>query len=176
MKKILSILLVICMALSVCACSGGDSDAPQKGSDRESYSPDYGELYYEANGIKFGIMDYADEVMEKLPEPSGSFENESCAYQGKDTVYYYDGFELTVHKLDGDDRIIGVKLTDDTVQTPQGLLIGMSETDCASVIDGLGGEKTGATVYTVKAGSTALIVGIGSDATVSSIEFAVISD
>ena len=34
----------------------------------------------------------------------------------------------------------------------------------------------GATVYTVKAGSTALIVGIGSDATVSSIEFAVISD
>ena len=111
-----------------------------------------------------------------IPEPSGSFENESCAYQGKDTVYYYDGFELTVHKLDGDDRIIGVKLTDDTVQTPQGLLIGMSETDCASVIDGLGGEKTGATVYTVKAGSTALIVGIGSDATVSSIEFAVISD
>lgn len=88
MKKILSILLVICMALSVCACSGGDSDDPQKGSDRESYSPDYGKLYYEANGVKFGIMDYADEVMEKLPEPSGSFENESCAYQGKDTVYY----------------------------------------------------------------------------------------
>ena len=81
MKKILSILLVICMALSVCACSGGGSDDPQKGSDRESYSPDYGKLYYEANGVKFGIMDYADEVMEKLPEPSGSFENESCAVE-----------------------------------------------------------------------------------------------
>ena len=65
MKKTISILLVICMALSVCACSGGDSDDPQKGSDRESYSPDYGKLYYEANGVKFGIMDYADEVMEK---------------------------------------------------------------------------------------------------------------
>ena len=56
MKKTISILLVICMALSVCACSGGGSDDPQKGSDRESYSPDYGELYYEANGVKFGIM------------------------------------------------------------------------------------------------------------------------
>ena len=174
MKKMIAILLSVLTVLCMCACS---KDEPRTETKTDDYTPDYGELYYASGDTKFGIMDPAEEVLNALGEPvNGTFESDSCAYQGKDTVYYYDGFELTVHKLDGDDRIIGVKLTDDTVQTPQGLLIGMSETDCASVIDGLGGEKTGATVYTVKAGSTALIVGIGSDATVSSIEFAVISD
>ena len=174
MKRIITVILAVMCALALCACS--DNGDGTKAQTKTEYKPDYGELYYASDDVKFGILDAADEVLSALGEPVSTFESNSCAYQGKDTVYYYDGFELTVHKLDGDDRIIGVKLTDDTVQTPQGLLIGMSETDCASVIDGLGGEKTGATVYTVKTGSTALIVGIGSDATVSSIEFAVISD
>lgn len=175
MKKFLLILLALAMCFCVCACSGGDGDNSDGGDKAKDYTPDYGELYYEADGVRFGVMDYAAEVMQKLPEPTGSFENESCAYQGKDTVYYYDGFELTVHKLDGDDRIIGIKLADDTVKTPQGLYVGMSEADCAEIVEGLGGEKTGATVYTVKTGSTALIVGIGADDTVASVEFAVIS-
>lgn len=174
MKKFVSILLAVLMCLALCACSGNESET-DKGNKKDDYSPDYGELYFASGDFKFGVMDEADAVMDKLGEPDGSFENQSCAYQGTDMVYYYDGFELTVHNLDGVDRVIGVKLSDDTVQTPQGLKIGMSKDDCESILNDLGGEMSGATVYKATCGSTALVVGFGSDNTVSSIEYAVIS-
>lgn len=174
MKKFISILLAVLMCLALCACGGNEGET-DKGDKKDDYSPDYGELYFASGDFKFGVMDYADDVMQKLGSPSGSFENQSCAYQGTDTVYYYDGFELTVHELDGADRVIGVKLTDDTVQTPQGLKIGMSKADCESILNDIGGEMNGATVYTAKTGSTALVVGFGSDNCISSIEYTVIS-
>ncbi len=172
MKKFISILLALSLCFVLCACGGDDggSGDKDKGGD---YSPDYGELCFASGDLKFGIMDYADEVMDALGSPSGSFEDQSCAYQGTDTVYYYDGFELTTHELDGKNRVIGVTLTDDTVQTPQGLKIGMSMDDCQGIFDELGGEMSGATVYKASCGSTVLIVGFGPDSCVSSIEYAV---
>lgn len=173
MKKYLSLILALMLCFALCACSGGDTDT-DKGSDGDSsYSPDYGELYFASGDVKFGVMDLADEVMDSLGSPSGSFEDQSCAYQGTDTVYYYDGFELTTHELDGENRVIGVKLTDDTVQTPQGLKIGMSMDDCQDIFDELGGEMSGATVYKASCGSTVLIVGFGPDSCITSIEYAV---
>lgn len=171
MKKTISILLALMLCISLCAC-GGDGESDVKNNN---YSPDYGELYFASGDFKFGVMDYADDVIDALGSPSGTFENDSCAYQGKDTVYYYDGFEVTVHKLDGVDRVIGIKLTDDTVSIPQGLVIGMSQADCTDILDNIGGEMNGATVYTAKTGSTALVIGFGTDACINSIEYAVIS-
>ncbi len=175
MKKYLSLILALCLCLALCACSGGDTDTDKDADKGSVYSPDYGELYFVSGDLKFGVMDYADEVMNSLGSPSGSFENQSCAYQGTDMVYYYDGFELTTHELDGKDRVIGIKLTDDTVQTPQGLKIGMSKADCESVLDELGGEMSGATVYKATCGSTALVIGFGTDNCISSIEYAVLA-
>lgn len=172
MKKTISVLLALMLCFALCAC-GGDDDSG-KNNPNDDYTPDYGELYFASGDFKFGIMDKADDVMDKLGEPSGSFENQSCAYQGTDMVYYYDGFELTAHELDGVDRVIGIKLSDDTVQIPQGLKIGMSYSDCESILNDIGGEMSG-TVYTAKVGSTALVVGFGSDNCISSIEYAVIS-
>lgn len=174
MKRLVCVLLAVLMCFALCAC-GGDEGKTDLDTGKTDYTPDYGELYFASGDFKFGVLDEADAVMDKLGEPDGSFENQSCAYQGTDMVYYYDGFELTVHNLDGVDRVIGVKLSDDTVQTPQGLKIGMSKDACESILSELGGEMSGATVYKATCGSTALVVGFGSDNTISSIEYAVIS-
>lgn len=170
MKKIIAFLLAAMMLFALCAC-GDDSETSDKNNENESYKPDYGELYYEADGLKFGIMDYADEVLATLGEPDGTFESESCAYQGKDYFYYYDGFEIMANEIDGNMRITGITVADDTVQNPQGVKIGMDIEEALSLM-GDGYTQSGA-VYKYIVGSTLLMLKAGDDNCVSAIEYAV---
>ena len=138
MKKITAIILATLTLLALCAC--GTAEPREEGSKKE-YTPDYGELYYASNDTKFGIMDPAEKVLEALGEPvNGTFESDSCAYQGKDYFYYYDGFEVMVNDVDGTKRITGITVADDTVQTPQGVRIGMKLEDAQKL---MGDESRG---------------------------------
>ena len=138
MKKITAIILAAITLLALCAC--GTAEPREEGSKKE-YTPDYGELYYASNDTKFGIMDPAEKVLEALGEPvNGTFESDSCAYQGKDYFYYYDGFEVMVNDVDGTKRITGITVADDTVQTPQGVRIGMKLEDAQKL---MGDESRG---------------------------------
>ena len=134
MKKMIAILLSVLTLFAVCACSKGE---PRTETKTDDYTPDYGELYYASGDTKFGIMDPAEEVLNALGEPvNGTFESDSCAYQGKDYFYYYDGFEVMVNDVDGVKRITGITVADDTVQTPQGLKIGMKLEDAQALLTG----------------------------------------
>lgn len=170
MKKIIAFLLAAMMLFALCAC-GGESGEAEDNKESESYTPDYGELYYEANGLKFGIMDYAEGVFDVLGEPMDTFESESCAYQGSDYFYYYDGFEVMTNEIDGEMRITGITVDDDTVQNPQGVKIGMDIEEALSLM-GDGYTQNGA-VYKFITGSTLLMIKAGDDNTVSAIEYAV---
>ncbi|MDO4816401.1 MAG: hypothetical protein Q4A83_07370 [Bacillota bacterium] len=170
MKKTIAFLLALMMLFALCAC-GGDSDNSDNKKENESYEPDYGELYYEAEGLKFGIMDFADAVLDSLGEPDGTFESESCAYQGKDYFYYYDGFEVMANEIDGNMRITGITVADDTVQNPQGVKIGMDIEEALSLM-GDGYTQSGS-VYKYIVGSTLLMIKAGDDNCVSAIEYAV---
>ena len=87
MKKIIAILLSVMTVLFMCACSEVE---PRDDAKTDDYTPDYGELYYASGDTKFGIMDPAETVLAALGEPvNGTFESDSCAYQGKDYFYYY---------------------------------------------------------------------------------------
>lgn len=57
------------------------------------------------------------------------FEADSCAYQGKDKVYTYAGFELNTYPVDGKERIASVYFLDDSVATPEGIKIGSKAGD-----------------------------------------------
>ena len=94
MKRIITVILAVMCALALCACS--DNGDGTKAQTKTEYKPDYGELYYASGDVKFGILDAADEVLSALGEPVSTFESNSCAYQGKDKFYYYDGFEILV--------------------------------------------------------------------------------
>lgn len=171
MKKTISITLALLCALSLCACSsGGDNDAAE--SSEAVYTADYGELYFEANGVEFGIMDEAEGVLASLGEPTGTFESESCAYQGMDKYYYYDGFEVMTNEIDGVERITAVTLADDTVQNPQGVKIGMDMDDALSLMDDIEYTQSGDT-YKFVVGSAMLRLRAGEDNTVSAAEYVV---
>ena len=169
MKKTTAIILAVITLLALCACG---TAAPREEGSKEEYTPDYGELYYASGDTKFGIMDPAEEVLNALGEPvNGTFESDSCAYQGKDYFYYYDGFEVMVNDVDGVKRITGITVADDTVQTPQGLKIGMKLEDAQALLTGE--YKQVGDVYKYTQGSTVLKLAVGDDGTLTAIEYAV---
>lgn len=57
-------------------------------------------------------------VLEALGEPAFTFEADSCAYQGKDVYYKYNGFELTVNTPDDIPVITAITVVDDTIRVP----------------------------------------------------------
>ena len=119
MKRIIAVILAVMCAFALCACS--DNGRAQKTETKTEYEADYGELYYASGDVKFGIFDPADEVLSALGEPVSTFESNSCAYQGKDKFYYYDGFEVLVNDVDATERVTGITIADDTVSNPQGV-------------------------------------------------------
>lgn len=166
MKKLTALILAALMIFALCACSNGEGDA----AEAADYTPDYGELYYASGDVKFGIMDPAESVLSALGDPVSTFESNSCAYQGKDKFYYYDGFELLVNDVDGTERITGITVADDTVETPQGVKIGMSIDDALSLMSGMECVQAGDT-YKFTAGSALLRLQVGEDNTVIAIEY-----
>lgn len=76
-------------------------------------------------------------VIKALGTPKKTFEQDSCAYQGKDKVYTYAGFQLGVYPVKGVDKISFVYLMDNTVSTPEGIKVGST---AAQVIEAYGKE------------------------------------
>lgn len=170
MKKLIAIILAMLCVFALCACGGTDNGGDDKGDTPDAYAPDYGELYYEAGDVKFGVMDPAEEVLKALGEPMSTFESDSCAYQGKDKFYYYDGFEVMVNDVDGVERVTGITIADDTVSNPQGVKIGMSIDEALSLMEGVEYVQAG-DAYKFTVGSTVFRILDGGDGTVAAAEY-----
>lgn len=63
-------------------------------------------------------------VVEKLGEPVSYFEAPSCAFQGLDKIYTYNGFELDTYPVNDVDYISAIIFKDDSVATAEGVGIG----------------------------------------------------
>ena len=100
----------------------------------------YGDLYFEADGVRFGIYDEAAPVLDALPAFRTMFTAETCAFDSHDVYYYYAGFQIMVNEIDGVERITAITVADDTVRTPQGLYIGMREEDAYKAVPALAGQ------------------------------------
>lgn len=102
------------------------------------------------------------------------FEQDSCAYQGKDKVYTYAGFEMSTYPVNKKECIASIYLLDDSVETPEGIKIGSKVKD---VVKAYGKEydkqeeKFGTYVY--KAGTTELRIYTTKDV-VDGIEYLVV--
>ena len=137
MKKFIAIILAALCVFALCACGNDGGSGDNDANKTAEYKPDYGELYYASGEVKFGILDPAADVLAALGEPDSTFESNSCAYQGKDKFYYYDGFEVLVNDVDGTERITGITIADDTVSNPQGVKIGMKIDEALALMDGI---------------------------------------
>lgn len=167
MKKILALILALMMIFALCACGGGSEETG--GDETAPADFNYDKLYYQSGSVKFGIMDEIDPVLTALGDPIGTFESESCAYQGSDFFYYYDGFELTANEIDGAMYITGISISDDTVAMPQGVKIGMSIDEALSLMN-VDYTQSGS-VYKFVEGATVLLIRAGEDNSVAAIEY-----
>lgn len=158
MKKLVLIVLTLIMALSLCACGGGDTETTKDGgatnppSDDISLTPK-GYLFTD-NGVQFGVDMAVADVLVKLGEPKDQYTSESCAFGGQDTVYYYNGFQISTNDEEGYERIYSVYLESDLVATEEGICIGDSADKVQSVYGTPGEGSTEANLVYAKDGMT----------------------
>ena len=93
-------------------------------------------------------------VLTALGTAKDTFEQDSCAYQGKSIVYLYDGFEMSTSKVDGKECIESVYVTGNQVSTPEGIKIGPGIEDVKKAYGTDYEESSG--VYRYTAGNTEL--------------------
>ena len=129
--RILSLILALCM-LSVCFISCDGKEASK-------------ELVFTTDtGVTISVGAEADPIIEKLGTPGMVNSSESCGgFAGKDYVYTYMGFRVSITPADGYQMICKVELTDDSVKTPEGLYIGMSRADVEEAMKGYSVEVVG---------------------------------
>lgn len=159
MKHRFGIMILTALLLLTLGCQSGqdavfvDPNAVQGGN--------YGSLSFASNGVSFGIFDEAVPVLEALPAPNNHFVGESCAFGGNDNYYFYNGFELMCNEMDGIDRITSIRIVDDTVTTPQGFSIGMTEESVLALLPTITAEEQSLSAlggYTFVSGTTELTV------------------
>lgn len=138
MKRIILLLTALLMLFALGCGTGEQNDPNAVYIDPNAVrGGEYGDLYFEANGVRFGIYDEAEPVLKALPEESGTFTRESCAFDTADVYHLYSSFEIMTNEIDGAARITAIRLTSDMIKTPQGLYIGMPEADAAAAFPAL---------------------------------------
>ena len=76
---------------------------------------------FTVGGITVEMDADAAPIVEGLGEPVSYFEAASCAFEGLDKMYTYNGFELDTYPKGEKDYVSTVILKDDTVLTPEGI-------------------------------------------------------
>lgn len=100
-----------------------------KGGNANDKSNEVAGYAFEYNNIVIPMHAEAAPIVEALGEPMEYFEAPSCAFQGLDKTYYYNGFEIVTYPMDGVDYISNVTLMDDSVATKENIYIGSSIDD-----------------------------------------------
>lgn len=171
-KKALVLMAVSMLFLSGCGSNGGEkviegnvqtieSGSTQSGETNEGASGEQEGLQSEAaqaeanvkgyvfihNGVTVEMDTDASSIIEKLGEPVSYFEAASCAFEGLDKMYTYNGFELDTYPMGDKDYVSSLILKDDSVTTAEGICIGDSLEKLQQAYDGEGEESGGMVVY-----------------------------
>ena len=177
----LLLLLAVLALLSLCACGGSGekvidrpaqteaagSDAPMTAANAQAETEAGGYVFIH-NGVKVPMDAEASAIVEALGEPASYFEAASCAFEGLDKMYTYGGFELDTYPTGDKDFVSAVILRDDSVATPEGVMIG----DSAGKLQEVYGEPASVSgdLVTYEAGGMQLRFILEQDA-VRSIEY-----
>ena len=115
------------MMFYVTACKSGRSTAANNITSMVEKNIDKGYIF-SIKDIEFVIGEDPTEKIEKLGEASDAFSAPSCAMQGEDKIYMYSGFTLTANleSKESHAKLISILITDDSVQTKEGLYIGQT--------------------------------------------------
>ena len=113
---------------------------------------------FDSGGVTVRMGDAAADVVDSFGEPLNYFEAPSCAFDGIDRIYYYRGFEVYTFPVDGVDFISSVNLTDDSVETREGVYLGMSLDDMTAAYGDGFAQNLGQYTYTLGDSSLSFLV------------------
>lgn len=162
MKKIISLILVLSMALCLAACGDTTETTTQPAVSNE---PGY---TITINGTEIEMNVNAADIIAALGEPKSYTEEASCAFEGLDKTYFYGSFYLTTYPDGDNDFTYSLWLVDDTITTAEGAYIGMTE-EAMQAIYGTDGYN-GSNAYVMTKGDCKLTV-IVDGGVVTSIQY-----
>lgn len=185
MKRTLISILLLALLVTLTACGGGEKAAPQTQDDAVSAeasdasasaapAPEAGSKY---------VLTYRDcplpmnaefaPLLDFLGEPDSYFEAASCAFDGLDKTYTYDGVEIITYPDGERDYISSVRILDGGVSTPEGITIGSTPEEvtaaCGEDFQDLG------TQYVYEDGDARLSI-LFEDGAAISVEYTAIND
>lgn len=168
MKKILSLILVLSLALCLAACGGeepAETTAPSTPEVQTPVDPGY---TFRVGETEIVMHANAAPVLEALGEPVSYTEEASCAFTGLDKTYYYGSYYLTTYPTGEEDFIYSLWLVDDSLSTPEGIYIGATQAQVEAAYGAEGYNGSNAYVMTKGASTLTIILDNG---TVSSIQY-----
>ena len=112
--------------------------------------------------------DQTDRILNGIGDPTSYEESPSCLYQGLDKDYTYPGFKLRTYPENEVDYVLNVCFTDDSVATPEGIMLGSTRSEVINAYGSSFTDQNGNVVY-VK-GNTELRFRFDGDS-VSAIEY-----
>ena len=182
--KLLAVLLALTLSLTLLAGCGGNNNSQNSSGNaagnqsQNSGSEDTGEtgnggqeasaFVFTSNGVEVRMNAEADPIVEALGEPISAFDAPSCAFQGTDWIYTYDGFQINTYPLNDVNYVSSVVLTSDAVSTPEGLEIGGTKEDMIAAYGEDYTEEYDQCTYTRGDSQLAILF---EDGTISSIEY-----
>lgn len=165
MKKFLSLILVLSMALCFAAC--GESTPTTEPSDQPT-APAAEGYYFSHNGTKIAVHADAAPIVAALGEPVSYTEETSCAFDGLDKTYFYGSFYLQTYPVGDKDYVFCAWFMDDSVTTAEGAYVGMTQAQVEAIY---GADSfNGSNAYVLTKGKSTLTL-ILTDGVVSSIQY-----
>ena len=129
-KSVLILFLCLGLALHITACKSERSTVATNVTNMVEKNMDKGYIF-KVKDTEFIIGEDPIDKVNSLEAASDSFSAPSCAMQGEDKIYTFSGFTLTANGETrvGPFKLTSILLTDDSVQTAEGLYIGQTRKD-----------------------------------------------
>lgn len=176
MKKMIGVVLAAGMVMMT-ACGGGNAADGSNDSVQNaggSAAGDHGTTasqkgyVFSYKGTTIAVDQDMTDVLKGLGEAMSYFEAPSCAFEGLDKVYTYNGFVIDTYPQGEQDLVSAISLTDDVVTTPEGVYNGCSLADVTAAYGADYTEEGGMVVYKKDGMKLCFIV---QDDTVTSIQY-----
>lgn len=123
----------------------GEQEGLQPSSQQEQTTAVKGYVFV-TGGVTVEMDGDMAPVLAALGEPASYFEAASCAFEGLDKIYTYNGFEIDTYPAQDTDLVSAVILKDDSVTTAEGICIGDSLEKLLAAY-GEGNRENGMLVY-----------------------------
>ncbi len=194
-----AIVLAMAMGLAGCSGNGGSQTASgtgttavqqagetAEGKDKENKGEavktetaqstaetSHSGFLFQSGDVIIGMNEDVAPILSGLGDYSNYAETPSCAFEGLDKIYSYNGFDLYTYPKGSTDYVNSIYFIDDSVATPEGIRLGSTVEEMLAAYGEDYVEEYGVYTYTKEKSTLSFIV---TDGVIESIEYVAITE